>query len=62
MGHCIQTIIGTHQSIKKLADNWNYAQEIELSQGYGMVFLTDALFDDITEVSGVYQAKMSLTA
>lgn len=41
MGHCIQAIIGKHKSVEKIADNWNCAQEIELPQGYGMVFKTN---------------------
>ena len=48
MGHCIQAVIGTHESIRTLTDNWNSAREIVLPQGYGMVFLTSSLFDDIT--------------
>ena len=43
MGHCIRAIIGTYQSIQKLANDWVYAKEIELPQGYGMIFLTDEL-------------------
>lgn len=53
MGHCIQAIIGKHESVEKIADNWNCAQEIELPQGYGMVFLTNALIEDITELLNV---------
>ena len=49
MGHYIRAIIGTHSSIQKLADDW-LAKEIELPQGYGMVFLTEALLDDIIEL------------
>lgn len=50
MGHCIQVIIGTHAAIQNIANDWIYAQEIELPQGYGMIFLTNALLDDITEL------------
>lgn len=53
MGHCIRAIIGTYQSIQKLANDWVYAKEIELPQGYGMIFLTDELLDDITELYDV---------
>lgn len=49
MGHYIRAIIGAHSSIQKLADDW-LAKEIELPQGYGMVFLTEALLDDIIEL------------
>ena len=50
MGHNIRAIIGTHKSIQKLTNDWVRAKEIELLQGYGMVFLTDGLLDDIAEV------------
>lgn len=53
MGHCIQAIIGKHAAIQNIADNWQYAQEIELPQGYGMVFWTNALLEDITELFDV---------
>ncbi|MDE6052222.1 MAG: hypothetical protein K2G55_00365 [Lachnospiraceae bacterium] len=53
MGHCIRAIIGVHESVQKLAEDWVYAEEIELLQGYGMVFLTNALLDDITELYDV---------
>jgi len=53
MGHCIQAIVGIHDTIQKLTDDWVYAEEIKLPQGYGMVFLTNALFDDITELFSV---------
>lgn len=52
MGHCIQAIIGRHESIQNIIDNWIFAQEIILPQGYAMVFMTNALFDDIT---GLYE-------
>lgn len=49
MGHHIRAIIGTYASIQKLADSWNYAQEIKLPQNYGMIFVTDTLLDEIDE-------------
>ena len=52
MGHCMKAIIGKHEAIKKIENDWVYAEEVRLPQGYGMVFLTDMLFDDITELSG----------
>ena len=53
MGHCIRAIIGTHRIIQKLETDWGNAKEIELPQGYGMVFLTDEFSDDVTEIYGV---------
>ncbi|MDE7478707.1 MAG: hypothetical protein K2M91_12305 [Lachnospiraceae bacterium] len=49
MGHCIQAIIGVHETIQKLAENW-LRKEIELPQGYGMVFMTNAFVDELTEL------------
>lgn len=53
MGHCIQAIIGIHETVQKMTEDWGCAEKIELPQGYEMVFLTDALFDDITELFDV---------
>lgn len=50
MGHNIRAFIGKNDVIEKLASNW-LAKVILLKQGYSMVFLTDRLFDDITELS-----------
>ena len=49
MGHCIRAIIGKHEVIQRLENDW-YAKEINLPQGYGMIFLTDALLDNIAEL------------
>lgn len=49
MGHCVRAVIGAHKAIQQIADNW-HAKEINLPQGYGMIFLTDALLDDIAEL------------
>lgn len=53
MGHYIQAIIGVHEIVQKLADDWVCAEEIKLPQGYGMVFMTNALLDDLTELFDV---------
>lgn len=53
MGHCIQAVIGMHETIQKLAEDWVCAEEIRLPQGYGMVLLTNALLDDLTELFDV---------
>ena len=50
MGHCIHAIIGARESIHKLADDWVHADEIELPQGFGMVFCTINLLDDVEEL------------
>ncbi len=49
MGHYIRAIIGKHEIIQRLGNDW-YAKEINLPQGYGMIFLTDTLLDDIAEL------------
>ncbi len=49
MGHCVRTIIGVHKDIQRIANDW-FAKEIKLPQGYGMIFLTDALLDNIGEL------------
>ena len=49
MGHCVRAIIGAHKDIQRIENNW-FAKEIKLPQGYGMVFLTDALLDNIGEL------------
>lgn len=46
MGHCVRAIIGAHKDIQRY---W-LAKEIKLPQGYGMIFLTDALLDNIGEL------------
>lgn len=51
MGHNIRAIIGKSEIIEKIASDWLYANMLNLSQGYAMIFLTDKLFDDITELS-----------
>ena len=50
MGHMIQAIIGKKDIIEKIASDWVKAQTRELPQGYSLLFLTDALYDDIEEL------------
>ena len=49
MGHCVRAIIGAHKDIQRIENDW-FAKEIKLPQGYGMIFLTDVLLDDIGEL------------
>ena len=49
MGHCVRAIIGVHKDMQRIENDW-FAKEIKLPQGYGMIFLTDALLDDIGEL------------
>ena len=53
MGHCIEAILGRRETVQAFADDWDSADVTGLPQDYGMVFLTDALFDGITERSGL---------
>ena len=59
MGHSIRAVLGPLLSIQKLADGWDCAEVIELPQGTGMVFLTDAFLDRIAERSGASGALCS---
>lgn len=52
MGHCIRAIIGSHEVIQRPADDWVCAKEIELPQGFGMIFCTIELLEDIEELLG----------
>ena len=49
MGHCVRAIIGANKDIQRIENDW-FAKEIKLPQGYGMIFLTDVLLDDIGEL------------
>ena len=49
MGHCVRAIIGVHKDMQRIENDW-FAKEIKLPQGYGMIFLTDALLDEIGEL------------
>lgn len=50
MGHSIRAIIGKHGIMQRMAADWVDMKEIQLPQDYGMIFLTDALLDDIMEL------------
>ncbi len=50
MGHSIRAIIGFHEVIQKPADDWVCAKEIKLPQGFGMIFCTIELLEDIEEL------------
>lgn len=52
MSHQIQAIIGKREAVQVFADRWMWAEIVDLPQDCGMVFLTDALFDGITELFG----------
>lgn len=49
MGHCVRAIIGAHKDIQRIENN-GFAKGIKLPQRYGMIFLTDALLDNIGEL------------
>ena len=49
MGHCVRAIIGAHKDIQRIENDW-LAKEMKLPQGYGMIFLTDTLLDNIGEL------------
>ena len=50
MVHQISAIIGKRQAVRVFADRWTWAEVVDLPQDCGMVFLTDALFDGITQL------------
>lgn len=50
MGHMIRAIIGKKDIIEKIAGDWVKAQTRELPQGFSLLFLTNALYDDIEEL------------
>lgn len=50
MGHYIQAVIGKQEAVRVFADSWAPAEVVDLPQDCALVFLTDALFDDITEL------------
>lgn len=59
MGHCIQAIIGTRRSVQELTHDWACAEQVVLPQEYVMIFLTDTLFDRITERSNKSDRDLS---
>lgn len=52
MGHQIQAVIGKQKAVRAFADCWTWAEIVNLPQDCGMVLLTDALFDGITDLFG----------
>lgn len=46
----IRAIIAKESFIKKISENWVYAEKHNLPQGYALIFLNDKLFDDIEEL------------
>ena len=50
MGHCVRAIIGAHKDIQRIENDYCLAKGMKLPQGYGMIFLTDALLDNIGEL------------
>lgn len=48
MGHSIRAIIGAREAVRKIADD-RFAKTIELPQGFGMIFCTIELLEDIEE-------------
>lgn len=52
MGHNIKAFIGKNNTIKSLANAW-LREVISLPQDLAMLFLTDELFDDITELANL---------
>ncbi|MCI8423296.1 MAG: hypothetical protein HFF50_07185 [Lawsonibacter sp.] len=50
MGHQIQAILGKREAVQDFADRWVQAELVDLPQDCALVFLTDALFDGITEL------------
>lgn len=52
MPHCIKAFIRKKEVVEKLASEW-LSVPIELPQGFFMLFLTEELFDNITELSDI---------
>ncbi len=50
MGHCIRAVIGARESVRRLAEDWLKAKVVELPQGFGMIFMTDDLLEDVGEL------------
>jgi len=53
MPHCINAFLGNNERINALSELWVKGRSIQLSQGMSMLFLTDELFDDITELASI---------
>ena len=50
MGHCIRAVIGSRESVRRLAEDWLKAKVVELPQDFGMIFMTDDLLEDVGEL------------
>lgn len=50
MGHCIRAIVGADSDLRKIAEDWVKADLIELLQGCGMIFMINALLEDVEEL------------
>ncbi len=50
MGHCIRAVIGSRESVRRLVEDWLRAKVVELPQGFGMIFMTDDLLEDVGEL------------
>ncbi len=53
MGHRMTAFIGKNEAIQNLANKWPCTAIIPLPQGYSMIWLTDELFDEVTETLGI---------
>ena len=52
MGHNIKAIIGKREDVQKLADELFRAKMIGLPQNFGMIMLTEKLYEDMEVLSG----------
>jgi hypothetical protein len=48
--HTIRCFIGKEKIMKVFEGNWVKANDLILPQGFSMIFLTNDLFDDVTEL------------
>ena len=53
MGHHIRAIIGKTEILSNIVSDWHTAKQTMLIDGYGFIFLSDTLFDDITAQSNI---------
>ena len=53
MGHHLRAIIGKQSTLSKIVSDWVTATETPLIDGYGFIFLSDILFDEITEFHNI---------
>ncbi len=53
MGHHIRAIVGKTEILSKIVSDWIAAKQTQLIDGYGFIFLSDTLFDNITELSNI---------